>query len=336
MTDVDSVTAVRTKHAEVSTRARLLAATLRTTIKPTLTAWSFLPQVIWPSHIVDHLAERLPAPEGTRVERVHLRTCGAEWITPADTGHAPAAAVLYLHGGALVTCSMSTHRLLVSHVAAVCGVPALNVDFRMMPRVTIEHMVADCLAGYRWLLDHGFDRIAIAGDSAGGYLAFLMALCLRDEGLPPPAALMCMSPLLDLGIERKATVHRRDGWANIPLAHRLRLAGDDVFSARTCSALARYTAAVDAAHEVTGPRVEPIDADLRGLPPTLIQMGSAEILRPDAEVMADRLAAAGVPVRLQIWQGQVHVFQAAAPLVPEAGAALRELGRFGRARLDTP
>lgn len=303
-------------------RAGALAAALRATVRPTLTAWSFAPSTIWPARVLDLLAGQLPSPPGTAVHTVHLGPCDGEWVQP--DGVQPGRAILYLHGGALVTCSLATHRILVSNAARACQAPALNVDFRMMPRVTIEHMVSDCLAGYRWLLEQGYrgDRIAVVGDSAGGYLAVLTALAIRADGLPAPAALAMMSPLLDLDVDRKGRSRYRDGC--------------DVFTLRACSGLARFTAAVDRFHETPGTRVQPVDADLRGLPPTLIQIGSGEILRPDAEAMVDRLAACGVPTRLQVWDRQVHVFQAAAPLLPEARSALRELGEFVRHRLAAP
>lgn len=306
-----------------SRRSRVLAAGLRHTVRPTLIAWSYAPTVIWPARVLDRGAEYLPPREGTRVERVALRDCGAEWI------HGPGVAdgeraILYLHGGALVTCSLATHRRLVSNVSRSGRAPALNVDFRMMPQVTVEHMVADCLSGYQWLLRRGYrsDQITIAGDSAGGLLAFLTAIAIRDEGLPRPARLVGLSPLLDLGTERKAASPYRDNC--------------DLFTVRACQGLERFTAAVDRQHQVTGSRTSPIDAAVHDLPPTLIQVGGREILRPECEEMVDRLAAAGVPCELQVWKGQVHVFQAAAGWLPEGGEAIREIGHFIRRRPAQP
>ncbi|MDE9365288.1 alpha/beta hydrolase [Luteipulveratus sp. YIM 133132] len=314
-----TVTAVRTSWPRRSVQSQILAAGLRHTVKPTLVAWSFVPSVIWPSRILDRAAEHLPAPDGSTVERVRLGECGAEWIVgPGVDVRKKDRAVLYLHGGALVTCSLATHRRLVAYVSHATDAPALNVDFRMMPQVTVEHMVADCLSGYRWLLAQGYaaDRICVVGDSAGGFLAFLTAIAIRDEGLPMPAGLVGMSPLLDLGTERKEASPYNDRC--------------DVFSVRACRGLARFTAAVDAQHEVVGPRVSPIDADLTGLPPVLIQIGSREILRSECEEMVDLLAASGVPASLQVWKGQVHVFQAAGCVLPEGRDAVREVGTFVR------
>ncbi|AKU17739.1 alpha/beta hydrolase [Luteipulveratus mongoliensis] len=309
---------VRTTWARQSRRSQLLATSLRHTVKPTLLAWSFLPGFIWPSRIVDHAAGLLPPPDGTTIERVGLAQCGAEWIKGPEVEGDEERAILYLHGGALVTCSLATHRRMVSYISHSTRAPALNVDFRMMPEVTIEHMVADCLSGYRWLLAQGYrgDNITIIGDSAGGFLAFLTALAIRDEELEAPAGIACMSPLLDLGVARKEAS---------PYSDRC-----DVFTVRACRGLERFTADVDARHEVTAPRISPIDADLTGLPPVLIQVGSHEILRPECEEMVDRLAAADVAAELQVWKGQVHVFQAAGSFLPEGRSAVREIGSFVR------
>lgn len=313
------MTAVRSKFPRTSRRSAALAGGMRSVAKPALNAWSYAPVLSRLSRVMDRTADRLTLPNGTTVETVQLGACHAEWV------RAPRArddgAVLYLHGGAFIVCSLASHRRLVAATSRVCRVPVLNVDFRMLPEVTIEGMIGDCLAGYRWLLDQGYahDRISIVGDSAGGYLAFAVALALRDENLPMPASIAGMSPLLDLSVERKAASPHSEKC--------------DLFTVRACRALQHLVAHVDDLHETQGERVCPIDADLHGLPPVLIQMGSREILRPDAEVMTDRLAAAGVPTQLQIWTGQVHVFQAAASWVPEAAAAMRELGRFVRGNL---
>ncbi|GGB46160.1 esterase [Flexivirga endophytica] len=317
--NVDHAHPVRTKFPRTSRRSAALAGSLRTVAKPALNVWSYVPSLSRLSGVMDRTADKLTLPIGTSVRTVQLGPCDAEWIRASrarDDG-----AVLYLRGGAFIVCSLASHRRLVASTSRVTRQPVLNVNFRMLPEVTLEGMIADCLAGYRWLLDEGFpaDRISVVGDSAGGYLAFAVALALRDEGLPMPASITGLSPLLDLGVERKEASPHRDKC--------------DLFTVRSCRALQRLIAHVDDEHEADGERVCPIDADLSGLPPVLIQMGSREILRPDAEVMVDRLAEAGVPTQLQIWTGQVHVFQAAASWVPEAAEAMREIGRFVRANL---
>lgn len=315
--NVPAVEPRRTRFPRTSRRSAVLAGSIRTVGKPTMNAWSYAPVLARLTPLMDRPADRLAVPEGTTVQSVHLGPCDAEWIS-APRARATNGAILYLHGGALIVCSLSSHRRLVAGTSRASRMPALNVNFRMLPHVTIEDMVDDCLAGYRWLLAEGFrgDQISIVGDSAGGYLAFLLALQLRQEGMPAPASIVGMSPLLDLGTERKAASPHRDKC--------------DLFSVRACRALENLVERVDRRHEVSGHRISPIDADLTGLPPVLIQIGSREILRPDAEEMTDRLAAAGVPVELQVWTGQVHVFQAAASWVPEGRRALRDVGDFLR------
>ncbi|MBB2894324.1 alpha/beta hydrolase [Flexivirga oryzae] len=311
--------ALRVKFARTSRRSAALAGTLHAVAKPALNAWSYVPALSYLSGVVDLAADRLAVPDGTTVASVQLGACDAELIRAPrslDDG-----AVLYLHGGAFIVCGLASHRRLAAYTSRVARQPLLNVGFRMLPHVSLDEMVGDCLSGYRWLLDQGHpaDRISIVGDSAGGFLAFATALAIRDDGLPTPASIATLSPLLDLGVERKAGSPHSDKC--------------DLFSVRTCMALQRLVERVDREHELQGPRVSPIDADLHGLPPVLIQMGSREILRPDAEEMIDRLAAARVPAQLQIWRGQVHVFQAAASWLPEASEAMRELGRFVRRNL---
>jgi len=311
--------ALRVKFPRTSRRSAALAGTLRAVAKPALNAWSYVPALSHLSGVVDRASDRLAVPEGTSVASVHLGACDAEFIRAPrslDDG-----AVLYLHGGAFIVCGLASHRRLAAYTSRVARQPVLNVGFRMLPHVTLDEMVDDCLTGYRWLLDQGHppERVSIVGDSAGGFLAFATALALREEGLALPASIATMSPLLDLGVERKSASPHSDKC--------------DLFSVRSCMALQRLVERVDLEHELQGPRVSPIDADLRGLPPVLIQMGSREILRPDAEEMVDRLAAARVRAQLQIWRGQVHVFQAAASWLPEACEAMRELGRFVRGNL---
>lgn len=302
-----------------SVRSRLLGLALRLTVKPMLATWSHLPLTSWPTDIIDRAARVLPVPRGIEVGRVDLPTCRAETIRAAETEDD--RAILYLHGGAFIVCGLNTHRAMVSRISAAAGATVLNVDYRMLPVMPISAAVADGLDGYRWLLDQGYDpaKIVIAGDSAGGYLTFMVALSILEADLPAPAGLVAMSPLTDMDPSRKLAHpnHRRCS----------------VFPTSALTALNRLIDHVDARIVVDGepgPTVSPVDADLEGMPPALIQVGSDEILLPDAELMAMRLASSDVPCELQIWEKQVHVFQAAARLIPEAGRATGEVGDFVR------
>lgn len=304
--------------------SRTLAAYLQLTVRPFLTVWSKAPDLPWPMGLVDYAGMLVPPVKGTKVSTVMLADCKAEWIR-AD-GVCNDRVVLYLHGGAFVCCGLNTHRRLTSRVSQAVDGPVLSVDYRMMPRNPIAHAVEDGVDGYRFLLDSGYrpDQIFVAGDSAGGYLAFMVTLMLRDLGLPMPAGIFTMSPLTDMDPTNKMGHENASRCA--------------VFPSGAVPALTVLADRVDARIVVEGtpgPRVSPVDADLTGLPPVLIQAGSSEMVLADAELMADRLEAAGVDCELQVWQEQVHVFQAA-DFLPEAHRALRKIGRFVKSRRAIP
>ncbi|MCZ4558660.1 alpha/beta hydrolase [Rhodococcus maanshanensis] len=305
-----------------SLRSQVLAMTLRMTVKPFLGVWAVAPGLSWPAGILDRVARVLPSTQGASHSRVELPRCAAELVVPAESSSG--AAIVYLHGGAFVTCGMNTHRRLTGKVAAAAGAVLLNVDYRMMPRHSIADAVEDGVAGYRWLRDRGFgaNQIVLAGDSAGGYLVFAVALRLAELGLQPPAGLVAISPLTDMD-------------STVKVAHPA-AGGCPVFPRAALPALTRLADQVDRRTDRRRrpPRVSPVDAPLAGLPPVLIHVGSTEILFPDAELMARRLTAAGVPVTLRVWDRQVHVFHAAADLIPEGTRAIAEIGEFIRCALS--
>ncbi len=303
-----------------SKRAALLSVALRMTVKPALSVWSYAPGAPWPTGLLEGVAGLLPSPRNTTVDPVRLRECDAELIRAGSAEHADTHAVLYLHGGAFLVGGLNTHRGLAARLSATSGCCVLNVGYRMMPKHPVSHAVEDGLRGYRWLLDQGYppERIVVAGDSAGGYLAFAVTLAILDAGLEVPAGLVAMSPLTDLDPERKLDQPGRPSCALFPRsAWRGFLRLVDVVENQLLSDLLR-------------PATSLVDADLRGLPRTLIQVGSDELVLPDAELMAIRLSRSDVEVELQIWEKQVHVFQVAVDLVPEAREATREVGGFVR------
>jgi acetyl esterase/lipase len=245
---------------------------------------------------------------------VHKPVMGRTWrgeiVTPID-GPTSDGAILYLHGGAFLMCGMATHRRIVERLAERTGMTVLSVDYRQLPVGRLHDSVSDCEDAFHWLVrtGHPASKIVIAGDSAGGHLAFATALRLRDDGTGTPAAIVGMSPWLDFDHMAKVRHHNARRDAYIP-ARRLR----------------------KVARMVVGEHPElhhsPVNADLQGLPPSLIICAEAEVLRCDAELMAERLAAAGVPATLQIWEGQVHAFPVLTDLTPESREALEEVVGF--------
>ncbi|MGB9012087.1 MAG: alpha/beta hydrolase fold domain-containing protein [Aeromicrobium sp.] len=302
-----------------SLQSRLLGLGLRHTVRPVIGAWARLPFEISPPNLVDTVARLLPLHEGTRWRTVHLTDCSAEWLRAkgvdesTDTG-----AMVYFHGGAFMTCGLNTHRRLVSRISFSAKRPVLNVGYRQMPLEPILTSIRDGVDAFAWLIDQGYrsDQITIAGDSAGGYLAFSVARAVMDQGWGRPAGIVAISPLLDFDDTRKRA-H--------PNAHTCQ-----TFPLHAITRLSKVARQHDTRRGVDGQRTCPVDMPLADMPPTLIHIGSREVLMADAELMANRLTSAGVPCELQVWDRQVHVFQAAASFVPEARAAIEEIGTFVR------
>lgn len=303
-----------------------LEAALRRTWIPVARNWRMTPRgVRLLQRVTEPPKRRVPVLRGSVVEHTHIARVPAEWVRGpralSTAAHDPAQPiVLYLHGGGYVFGSPRTHRNLISRISHVSGLPTLALDYRLPPVATLPAPIEDALAAYRALLDEGRapERIVIAGDSAGGNLALALALHAVESGLPRPAALVLLSPWTDLSLSGAsfATNALHDPFLP-PIALRR--------AARV---------ALDGANP-TDWRSSPVfapDELLRQLPPTLIQVGSTELLLDDATRTAQRIADAGVAVELQTFERQPHVV----PLwngTPEARTALREIGRFADATL---
>ncbi len=296
----------------VSVRARVVYAAARLMLRPLLTYWPLNPLGLIPLPLVDGIADLLPHPHDTEFERVELPGFRGEWARAE--GAEQDGAVLYFHGGAFIACGLGTHRHEVAKISASAGLPVLSVAYRQLPQVPLVGSLMDCLAAYRHLLDSGLDpsRVVFAGDSAGGHLAFATALAAMAQGLPQPAGIVALSPWLDFDATAKIAHPNaaRDAYApvsRLPFLTKLCLGKGEL-----------------------DPLASPVNCDLAGLPPVLLLAAEDEMLRCDAELMAERLGAAGVPCTLQIWAGQVHAFPVLGDLLPESRAAIHEIGVFIR------
>ncbi|MBF7731415.1 alpha/beta hydrolase [Pseudomonas sp. N040] len=242
-------------------------------------------------------------------QNIHGVPC--EWQHGAASGR---RVMLYLHGGAFMIGAPATHRAITANLAALGGMSVCVPDYRLAPEHPYPAAADDCLAVYRGLLELGYQpgQISIAGDSAGGNLALVTALRIRDLGLPLPAALVCFSPVTDFSSE---AIH------NPP-------AGDPLINL-DWMAQAR-SAYCPAPLDLHMPGVSPLNADLAGLPPVLLQVGEDEVLRDDSLRFAERARAAGVEVQLQRYEGLWHVFQAHAGVLRVADLALERVVGFLR------
>lgn len=259
-------------------------------------------------------AERAFAvPASVQVEHVQAPVAPAEWLRPAGAGD---AVLLYLHGGGYVIGSPRSHRHLVAAIASAAGTQALVPEYRLAPEHPFPAALDDAVAAYRWLVGQAGvapARIVIGGDSAGGGLTISTLLALRDAGDPLPAAAVCLSPWVDLSF-------------SLPSCQPGATA-DPVLDEPVVRAMAQaYLGGRDARH----PLASPLFADLRGLPPLLIQAGGNEILLDDARELAARAQRAEVLVTLEVWPEMVHVWQWFAPLFDGAQPAIDRLGEFVR------
>ena len=251
------------------------------------------------------------------IERLEVAGMAAEWLTPP--GVSPSHAVLYLHGGGYVVGSLNTHRDLASRVGRAAGAAALLIDYRLAPEHPHPAAVDDAVAAYRWLLARGLspERLAIAGDSAGGGLTIATLVALRDRDLPLPAAGVCFSPWVDMEASGESMHTNLD---------------DPMLSRALILHFARLYLGVTAPRT---PLASPLHADLRGLPPLLVQASRAEALRDDATRLVERARAAGVACELELTDEVPHVWQIFADVLPEAREALDRAGEFLRRRLGT-
>ena len=256
-----------------------------------------------------------PTPPEVKVERVSAPVAPAEWLRPP--GAAAGRVVLYLHGGGYVIGSPRSHRHLAAAVAAAGQASALLLDYRLAPEHPYPAAVDDATAAYRWLLDQGIapGHIVIGGDSAGGGLTMATLLALREARLPLPAGGVCISPWVDLTFSGAS--------------YRTRAAVDPIVTRPGIDEMARAYLGATAAR---APLASPLFADLHGLPPLLIHVGSDEVLLDDAVQLADRAKAAGVDATLEVWDRMVHVWHWFLPMLDEAQSAVDGIGRFIRTR----
>ncbi|KFL37245.1 hypothetical protein N788_10420 [Arenimonas donghaensis DSM 18148 = HO3-R19] len=252
-------------------------------------------------------------PHGIAMAPARLGGVAAQTWRDARAAPVREGAVLFLHGGGYTTGSPRTHRTLAAWLAHAAGVPVSVIDYRLAPEHPFPAALEDALAAYAALAAEG--PVVVAGDSAGGGLALALALKLRETGQPLPAALVLLAPLVDLR-------------ADTPLPP---VPGEALLSEAWARANARHYAGNDLANAL----VSPLLADLRGLPPTLVQFGSDDLLRPQVEALLEALARAGVHAERDFTPGRWHVFQLHAGQLPSADAAVARLGRFVARALDT-
>jgi epsilon-lactone hydrolase len=261
-------------------------------------------------------APAYPKPADITWEPLDAAGLPAEWVIPDDC--APGRAIVYFHGGGYATGTLESTRALCSHIARATRARLLVVDYRLAPEHPFPAAVDDAVAAYRFAIAAGFapEAIAVCGDSSGGGLALATLVALRDLDEPMPAAAITMSPWTDLTLSGASLQANREQ--------------DPMVSAATLTLMAdAYLGDVDR----RSPTASPLFADLAGLPPLLLQVGSTELLLDDATRFAERAEEAGVDVTLEIWDDVFHVWHAFADLLPEARDAIARIGIYVDQRL---
>ena len=247
-----------------------------------------------------------------KYERVFAGGVDGEWIIPADAPEDKA--ILYFHGGGFRIGSVASHRDLIARIALASGCRVLAINYRLAPEHRFPAALDDALVAYGWMLDRGLkpDSVVFAGDSAGGNLVLAAMLALRERGLPLPIAAALMSPWTDLAATGTSYVTRAEV--------------DPIHQRPMILALAKNY--LGGQGDPCDPLVSPLYADLRGLPPLLIQVGDRETVLDDSVMFADLARAAGVDVHLEVWDGMIHVFQMFGAELSEAHRAIASIAQF--------
>ncbi|MEH7248606.1 alpha/beta hydrolase [Neobacillus niacini] len=262
-------------------------------------------------HVIDSFAQKFSRlPKNCKVDPFQIEGISAEWISNNQTEEGKV--ILYLHGGAYVYCSADTHRSLAARIMIESGVKVLLPEYRLAPEHPFPTAIEDTLRIYQWLLKQGYEpsNIIFAGDSAGGGLSVAATLVLKDQSDPLPAAVVCLSPWVDLKSSGASYIKNSEKDPYLRLE------------------LVRKTAQQYAAGESLDHRlISPVYADFTGFPPMFIQVGSIEILLSDAQMLTNKARQAGVEVYFKVWEGMWHVWQINNRL-PEAKKATKEIGEF--------
>lgn len=252
-----------------------------------------------------------PAPASATKNTVKLQGFDGTWVWSGKSQ--PERVILYCHGGAFVAGSPNTYSYMAWRLSRYSNASVLLIDYTLAPEAKCPSAIREVIAAYRYLLDQGYpaDRIAFCGDSAGGNLALAALLEMADEKLPAPAAAVAISPMVDAnGVNGDWGINAENDIILDP--HHL------------SQTLGAYIGDLDRNDR----RVSPLNGDLAVLPPTLVQVGSPEILLSDARRFARKMSEAGAVCELRIWQDMQHVWHLGSILVPEARRALAEIGEF--------
>jgi monoterpene epsilon-lactone hydrolase len=256
------------------------------------------------------ITERLFAiPKDVRHAEISAGGITFEWLIPRTV--ASPLILFHIHGGGFVFPLYDPERYTTAYLARLAGARACLIHYRLAPENPFPAAVEDCAAAYRRLIHEEHinpEQVVFTGESAGGNLVITTLLVLREAGDRLPAGAVSICPVMDF--EGKGTFYSQDD----PMVH-------PEFAMRQFDA---YRGGTDPHH----PLLSPLYADLKGLPPTLVQAGEHELLRTGAELFVESAKRSGVPATLHIYPGMWHFWHMFVPLLPEAREAIDEISRF--------
>jgi acetyl esterase/lipase len=298
----------------MSIRASLLSLFMRLTIKKQMATLDDPVAFRERSRVL-----RAKIPESVKFRPVDAGGVPSEWV---EWQGAPEedSVILYFHGGGYVFGDPDSHRDIAWRLGKESGSKVLVVDYRLAPEHRFPAAVDDAASSYRWLLQQGFapDRIAVAGDSAGGGLAVALMVTLKNLGIDLPKVAVLMSPWVDLAMTGTSMVDNAKS--------------DAMLSPEAISIFASYYLGDT---NPKAPLASPVFADLSGLPPTLVLVGSKEVLLSDSETLVEKIHTAGGDARLSVWPKMPHVFPILASVIPEGKKAVLDMADFLRIHMGT-
>jgi monoterpene epsilon-lactone hydrolase len=262
----------------------------------------------------DQMGQNFPLPDGISISSADADGWKADWVRTENASQD--RAILYLHGGGYIIGSLASHRHLAAALSQASGASVLALDYRLAPEHPFPAAVEDAVAAYQWLLQLPIkaNHLAIAGDSAGGGLTIATLLALRDKGIQLPACGVCLSPWVDL-------TNSSESYQTV-VDSMLRKEGLDLMAQG-------YLQGQDA----KTPLASPLYADLQGLPPLLVQVGTDEVLYSEAISLEAKAKQAGVAVTLEVWDEMIHVWHFFYPILEEGREAIARIGEYVKGQI---
>lgn len=256
------------------------------------------------------LGRNIP-PEGVAISEIDMGGIPGSLVTPETvTGN---RTLLYIHGGGYLVGSPAAYYGISGHLAKLLGARVYLPDYRLAPEHPFPAGLDDTLAAYRWLLGKVGDArdIVLAGDSAGGAMVVSVMVKARNAAIPLPAGGVAISP-----------------WANLEMTGASYTSREGIDPLCTRAALAMMARGALGSTRPSDPDASPVFADVRGLPPVMIQVGESEVMMSDAIRLATHLAENRVRTSLEIWPEMFHVWPMFADILPEGMQALESASDF--------